>query len=135
MPIYDYECTNMECRHIHERYARADQEEVSCPRCAADAVRIISASGHFCANEDADWIRTVTEVVDREDKSPTTQRFLKNPTRTNLKRFMSEKGLVPLENERGGPPVFKGPPPVDSERLTKATFERFRKRNRLEIRG
>ena len=35
-------------------------------------------------NQDADWIKSVVDVVDKDDKSPHVQEFIRNPTRDNM---------------------------------------------------
>jgi hypothetical protein len=88
-------------------------------------------------NEDAAWIRTVTDVVDKTDKScRVSQEFLKSPTRTNLKRFMDAKGLRHLENQHGGPPPAfdRSKQEVPTEKIEKAVWEQHRKRNTLHVR-
>lgn len=94
MPVYDFECTK--CANIEEHIADYDRYTWFCSKCGADMVRIISVSGPNCANEDAEWIRSVREVVDKEG-GPASQRFLKNPTRANYKKWMKAEGLRPFE--------------------------------------
>jgi putative FmdB family regulatory protein len=130
MPIYDYLCP---AEHIHERYARVDEEVFDCPECGDKAKRIISLGGPSTTNEDAPWIRSVLEVVEKDGHCRVSNEFLKYPTRTNYKRWMKEKGIRPMENERGGPPGFKKPAPPDEKAITDATYERYRKKTALEV--
>jgi putative FmdB family regulatory protein len=135
VPIYDYECQN--CGHLElDVYASVHQEETTCSQCQGPSSRIISLSGVHTANEGADWIRSVTEIVDKDDKSRVSQEFLKSPTRTNLKRFMDAKGLRHLENQHGGPPPAfdRSKQEVPKEKIEKAVWERHRKRNTLHVR-
>ena len=136
MPIYDYECAS--CGHFdRDVLARMEEQFLKCSKCQGVTERIISLSGVHCANEDADWIRSVTEVVDKEDKScRASQEFLKSPTRTNYKRWMDAKGLRHLENHHGGPPPAfdRSKQTVDMERINRKVMERRRKRETLEIR-
>lgn len=50
------------------------------------------------ANEDAPWIRSVLEVVDKDSTKPHVVAFRENPTRTNYNLWMKGEGLRPLEN-------------------------------------
>ena len=127
MPIYDYECSK--CGEVRERIAGLNDKRLKCPKCGGTANRIITASGHFCSNEDAGWIKSVLEVVDTgPDASASDRRFAKNPTRANYKRWMKDKGLRPLESgERTKPPA------TDTSSLEKKVMERHIKRNRIEI--
>lgn len=130
MPLYDFECPN--CGRVVEMIVPMDScdDEFPCPTCLNVLKKIITLSGVHCANEDGDWIRSVTEVVDKEDKRPAHQDFLRSPTRTNYKRWMKEAGIRPMEP--GEKPTRKE---VDLNRLTEKTFERVRARERIEING
>ncbi|MHC4266790.1 MAG: hypothetical protein ACYSUK_12795 [Planctomycetota bacterium] len=79
-----------------------ETETPSCD-CGGKFQSIISASSQYCANEDADWLKSIPEVVD-----PTTGRAAaecyKNPTRSNYKAWMKEAGIRPMEaNEKMRP--------------------------------
>ena len=89
MPLYDYEC--LSCKTVFEKLAGVN-ETVYCPNCDFESKRLISVPGVNCSNDDAEWIRSVTEVVDKEG-GPAAQQFLKNPTRTNYKAWMRAEGL------------------------------------------
>lgn len=124
MPLYDFECPA--CDRVFERIAAVD-EIVHCPDCDFECRRIISASGVNCANQDAEWIRSVREVVDKEG-GPAAQRFLKDPTRTNYKSWMKEAGVRHFEE---GEPIK--PPPIDERRLVEEAVKRFREREEIEL--
>lgn len=104
MPLYDYQCT--ECGEIQERYCgliNDRPESLNCPQCTGVSKRIISASGVNCSNDDASWVRTVVDVVNKKSNNPATQEFIKNPTRANLKNHLSANGLRHVEpGERFG---------------------------------
>ena len=104
MPVYDYECDS--CKTITESIEHYNTEIIVCERCNhCFARRIISASGPNCANQDAEWIRSVLEVVDKEGGKH-CQRFLKNPTRKNYNAYMKGEGIRPLESgEQMRPPI------------------------------
>ena len=126
MPIYDYQC---ECGNTFEAIAEIDQQRLPCS-CGKKAKRIISASGVNCANEDADWIKSVAEVVNKNSENPYTQEFLKHPNRTNLRRHLSSSGLRHAEPGES----FKPPPPVDTRRHAERLFRERQRKNRVEVR-
>lgn len=134
MPIYDYECDK--CGHreevihsVHEIYAKI------CPRCEdALLTRIISASGQYLGNQDAPWLRSVLEVVDKESKAPHVVEFRRNPTRENYRKWMKGEGLRPADdNVRGAPPVYERPQ-TDTSHIRREVMEKFRQRRRIEVR-
>ena len=127
MPIYDYDCQY--CGNSFETIAGVDEQRVRCPKCNGEADRVISVSGVFCSNEDAEWIRSVREVVDK-DGGAHCQEFLKNPTRQNYKNWMNGEGLRPLEP--GEKP--RKPKPPDQNAIKKEMMERYSERHRITIR-
>ncbi len=132
MPIYDFECGS--CGAITERYAKINDEILPCEQCASDAYRIISASGHYCANEDAPWLKSVVEVVDKDPSKPHCAEFIRNPTRSNWKKWMAGEGIKPAPgNHHGGPPTASRPELPDMGRAEREVWEKHRKRTRLEI--
>lgn len=133
MPIYDFECGK--CGAIHERYSKIEEEVVACEGCGADSHRIISSSGHYCANEDAPWLRTVLDVVDKDPSKPHCVEFRKNPTRSNWRRWMAGEGIKPAgDTHHGGPPTAQRPESPDMSRINKEVWEKHRKRNQLVVR-
>lgn len=74
-----------------------DKEVGECSNCGNKAKRIISCSGQNCGNEDAEWIRSVLEVVDHSSNEKHTREFIKNPTRSNYKAWMKGEGLRHME--------------------------------------
>jgi len=125
MPLYDYECTI--CGKTTESIQSVAQSCIKC-ECGAVAKRIISCSGHFTANEDTGWLKTVPEVIDRDTKNPVAKEFVKNPTRSNYKAWMKSEGIRPME--RNEPTK---PPPADLSRVRKRVWEKHQRRNRIEI--
>jgi len=126
MPIYDYEC---ECGNTFESIEKILDMEIQCSKCEQTAKRIISGSGQYCANEDADWIKSVVEVTNKKSRNPHTREFLKHPNRTNLRRHLSSSGLRHLEpGER-----FDPPKPFDVERHGNRVFRERQRKGRLEI--
>jgi putative FmdB family regulatory protein len=132
MPIYDYECGS--CGAITERYAKIDDEILACEKCASDAYRIISVGGHYCGNQDAPWLKSVLEVVDKDPSKPHCVEFRKNPTRANWKAWMKGEGIRPAGDTYGGGPITaQKPPEPDMSKVRKEVWEKHRKRTRIEI--
>lgn len=124
--IYDYECCR--CGTLTEVIAAMDDTDLKpCPECQGDMVRIISISGVNCLNQDAGWLKTVTDVVGNE--TPEGREFKKNPTRANYHAWMKRKGLRPLED--GEKP--SRPPAVDEDRMARQLYEKHRERTRIEL--
>lgn len=92
MPVYDYQCDDHSCGMTFEAIAGVN-EIVECPNCGFTCTRLISVSGVNTANQDADWIRSVTEVVDKESPKPEAQEFLRRPTRENMHNWMRAEGV------------------------------------------
>lgn len=95
MPIFDFQCS---CGNIEERIEHYDVDTIKCSQCSGESKKIISVSGVFTANEDTPWLKTVLEVVSKDDNSPHVVNFRKNPTRSNYKAWMKGEGIRPLEH-------------------------------------
>ena len=133
MPIFDYRC---EDGHVVERYAKVNDEELPCERCGKVARRIISVGGtsQYTANQDAPWLKSVLEVVDKDPTKAHCQRFLKEGTRDAYRAWMKGEGIRPApEGHHGGPPVATRPPPPDLSKVHNQMLERHRQRSRIEI--
>ena len=125
MPLYDMQC--LACGHQFEIIAHIDQV-VNCPKCALECKRLISVHGANMFNQDAEWIRSVREVVDKEG-GPAAQEFLKHPTRDNLHAWMKAEGVRHMEpGERP-----RKPDPPNMDRIQNEVWEKHQKRNRIEI--
>ena len=124
--IFDVKCA--ECGKTWEVIQDRSRQECTCD-CGGIAKRIFTVRGPNCFNEDAPWIRSILDVVDKESGDPATVEFLKRPTRTNYKNWMKSQGLRHLEP--GEKP--KKPPPPDIDSLTRKLVERHRERNKLTI--
>lgn len=124
MPIYDYECSK--CGHIRERYANVNTKYLKCPKCQGSSKRLISASGVYTGNQDADWIKSVREVVGDETREG--REFKRDPTRANYKRWMKKKGLRPYE-----PGERTKPERPDDSAIQRQVIDRHFKRKRIEI--
>jgi hypothetical protein len=92
--------------------------------------RIITMSGEHTGNQDAPWVRTVDDIIEKDSKDPRDQKFLKSGmTRRDLKTWQKERNLrhmTPGEKPRR-------PPAPDMEKINKKLTENLIKRNRIEI--
>lgn len=78
--------------------------EIQC-QCEGIAAKIISIPGANLNTESPDWIKSITEVVDKEGGKH-CQDFLRDPTRDNYKKWMKVEGVRHLEpGEKLGRPV------------------------------
>lgn len=128
MILVDFEC--LKCGYIFEDIVPWDIFTSQCPRCNnKKAKRIISTGKVYNGNQDADWLKSVRDVVDK-DGSRHCQEFLKNPTRDNYKRFLKGEGLRPLET---GEPIKSDP--VDMSKVHKGVWDNFRKDHSIEVRS
>ena len=122
MIIADFECT--ECGKVAEDIIDSSVWEGTCPECGGKTKRIMTLGGVNCANEDAPHIReSAATLLDmetaRHSDKPHIWDLAENPTRTNLNRYMKAEGIRYMENEKGGPPVFRHREPINRERLRK----------------
>lgn len=140
MIMADFECTNKRCKKLAQDvlidsyiwYRR-------CPYCGHDAKRIITLGSVNCANEDAQHIReSAAALLDmetaRHSKDPIERALAESPSRSNLNAYLRHKNLRYVENEKGGPPVYRKKPDPDMSRVQREVMERYRDRNRLEVR-
>jgi len=123
MPLYDFECKN---GHITESIQSSAVKVIPCPHCKGQARKIISWGGHYTGNKDAQWLKSVHEIIDKRPHTlrdkPMTREFLKNPTRRNHRAWMKERNIQPLERgDEHNNPVIRDVP-------TKKLWERYRKR-------
>lgn len=107
MLVHDYECRN--CGNIFEYYI-ADSNNIPditpCPVCNNGAYLVFLKAGTPIT--DAPWIRSVTEVVDKDPSKRHCQEFLKNPTRDNYKIWIRKEGFRHIEaGEKPGRPEQK----------------------------
>ena len=128
MPVFDFECPK--CGTITERIQPYNRKTIKCPGCGASAGKIITTSKVNTANEDAEWIRSVREVVEKNSGKPHAEEFLKNPTRTNLKNWMDKEKLRHLEPGEGE--RDRKPWKPDGE-FTQKMMKRYQERNAINI--
>jgi|GEM_PF-1925353 len=136
MIIADFECPK--CGKIREEIVHSAVWQGTCPECHCLTKRIITLGGVNCANEDARHIREAArtlldpETARHSDKAHVRD-LAENPTRSNLKRYLKAEGLRYAENERGAPPLFRKPEPINREKLRKEVLDGYRKRNSISI--
>lgn len=127
----DFECPK--CKKVTEHFVDAEQKTVEC-KCGGMAKKIISLPGVYVNSENPNWLKSVTDVVDKEDKRPHVQEFLKHPTRENYKRWMKEEKIRPVDwTVHGAPPTYQKPPEPDIDKIAHQIHERLRERQRLEL--
>lgn len=93
LKLWDFECKKC---GIFEGIVESGEDTTTC-KCGAEAHRIFTPSGIFTANQTSEWIRTVVDVVDKDNPARHVQEFVKNPTRDNYKAWMKGEGLRPAE--------------------------------------
>lgn len=127
MPIYSFEC--IACDAVTDSLEPMGTKEIVCPECGAKARMIISSSKVNTANNDAAWVRSVLDVVDRGNKAPHVQEFVRNPTRETYRRWMKGEGIRPLESgEKPRSPVH-----FDTDRHAEKVMQMRMARKRIEV--
>lgn len=94
MVIKDFQCQS--CNFISEYYVGSDCSKVKCSKCGNNATWYPSFSRF---REDAVWLRSVLEVVDKESNKPHVRAFLQEPTRKNYHRWMKGEGIRPVDGD------------------------------------
>lgn len=107
--IADFEC--VKCHNITEEMCHRKKKKSTCPECGKQSKRIISVGNRSKEfNESPTWMKSVLEVVDRENPAKHVQEFVKNPTRRNYKAWMKGEGIRPVDYTiHGAPPIFDRP--------------------------
>jgi hypothetical protein len=134
MIIADFEC--QACGNISEEICNSGKKRGACPECGKPSKRIISFGKVYTGNQDAPWLKSVLEVVDKESPKRHVQNFVKNPTRDNYKAWMKGEGIRPADHtEHGAPPVYQRPrvDKFERERLTRDLFEKHRARKAISV--
>lgn len=134
MILTDMECP--ECGFIEELLIDPNEDKLNfCPRCGAVSKRIISLGRVYCSNQDAKWLKSVLDVVDKDDNRPHVRNFRENPTRENYKAWMRGEGIKPLDyTDHGAPPVARKPEPVDHGKFVDYMMQKLQESRRLEVR-
>lgn len=96
MPLYDYSCDT--CMMTTESLEPIGTEYIECPHCGRTAQKILSFRSEPVWNEDAEWIRSVLDVVDKSNNAPHVAEFRRYPTRENYRKWMAGEGIRPLES-------------------------------------
>lgn len=132
MPIYDYLCDS--CGHEFEAFGNHEDTHTKCPECGESSHRLCTCTGGHMSNEDAAWIRSVKEVVDK-DGGAHCQAFLKDPTRSNYKNWMKGEGLRPLEpGEEKMKRVSEKERKATHKRLTEYAAKKLKERRSITVR-
>ena len=132
MPLYDFKC--LKCDHVFEGFARYEERGKPCPKCEQVSIRLISL-GTSAYREDAAWIESVLEVVDKTSKKPATRAFLESPTRANYKAWMKENGLRHMEEGEFTRPNVDRALEKHKRNMTTALLRQRRERNTINVRG
>lgn len=135
--LFDFECP----RHgLFEALVDAEKKRVLCPRCGRISSKRPSIGRVNVLNEDAPHIReSARALLDPEtahlsDKEH-VRALAKNPTRSNLYRYLKAEGLRYAENEGGAPPRYRKPPDPDAGNIAAELLARKKKRDALEVRS
>lgn len=132
MRIYDYDCPA--CGILPDVFAETEEIFLSCPHCGAESKRIISVSGQYTGNQDAGWLRSVLDVVDRENPARHVQEFVRNPSRENYKRWMKGEKIAPVDYTiHGAPPVYERNPEPDMSQVRREVLDNHFKRKGFRI--
>lgn len=93
MPLYDFEC--QVCGRSYEALAAMDGGEGVCA-CGGSARRLVGVGAAYRA--DADWIASVTAVVEKDSPKPHVRAFLAEPSRANYRKWLQGEGLRPRDD-------------------------------------
>jgi len=127
MPIYNFSCAI--CGMEEERIADFDTEIMPCEFCCGESYKQFSFGQSFEVREDAPWIRTVLDVVDKESCDPTDRRFISEPNRGNYHAWMRHHNLRPFENSRD----FPKKQDIDIESVAHDLLKMKSARERIEL--
>ena len=123
LALFDWECSR--CGFIEERLEERDVDNVKCSQCSGVATKVFPFRGQMFG-EESSWIRTVLDVVDKHDGSPVTREFLQTPTRSNMRRWMKEKGIRHLEDGEKNRPGEGIDPRKHTDEIMKMRYNRRR---------
>lgn len=138
LKLWDFECKN--CESVFEDIVGDEEITTICKFCGAISDRIFTPSGMFTANQTSDWIKSVVDVVNKDDTAPHVQEFIKNPTRDNMNRWMKKEGLRHCEigGSQHGEDYYDRKARQEKEdthvhRMTEAVMKMRREQGRIEI--
>jgi putative FmdB family regulatory protein len=97
MPLYDFSCPA--CGDVFEDLCAPHGPDPACPGCGGQTRRLVSVGRGYRA--DADWIASVTRVVDKDNPAPHVRAFLADPSRAAYRAWMRGERLRPLEPGEG----------------------------------
>jgi putative FmdB family regulatory protein len=132
MPIYDYRCAK--CEKVTESVQNLVVVAIKCSECGEIAWKIFSPMGTVRFADDAAWLKTVIEVVDKDSKAPHVVAFFKDPTRSNYKAWMKGEGLRPRDPTERPHKMSEKEERADHQRRTDYAMQRHVERKRLEVR-
>lgn len=126
--LFDFRCRR--CRAIFEDLVRPSEHN-PVHSCGGETDRLIGISRVYLGNQDADWLKSVGEVVDKDPSKPHCREFLKNPTRHNYNEWMRGEGIRPMDDGEHMRP--RKPDPVDEGAIVNDMVRLRKERNRVEI--
>ena len=131
-PVYNFSCS---CGHTEERIVHHSVENVECSKCNGVSVRQFSPPNRHDGSQEAPaWLRSVLDVVDRDNPAKHVQDFVKNPTRANYKAWMKGEGIRPMDsNVNGAPPIYRKPE-RDTSDIRREVMDKHIARRRIEVR-
>ena len=129
MPIeHDYECDK--CGKVTEAIRHWSVNSINC-KCGGRAIKNFAVGKGASRNQDATWLKSISEVIDPESTNPADIAMRKDPTRDNYRRFLKSNGLRPMDH--GEKPINREP--FDHDRHTEKVMQRFQKGRRVEVHG
>ncbi len=126
-PLYNFSCPI--CGLVDERIVDYDTQISPCEFCQGEAAKQFSFGQSFEVREDAPWLKSVIDVVDKESVDLIDRRFIDQPNRKNYQNWMRHHNLRPFENERD----FPKRQPENIEVITHELLQMKTARERIEI--
>lgn len=124
--LRDFECL---CGRVYEELTTPETESIGCVACGREARKVISI-GHGAYREDAPWIETVLDILDKDSTKEHVRAFLSEPTRKNWRKWKAGEGL--REYCEGEKPVIRNEP--DTKRMAERLMQRHMERKALVVR-
>jgi len=124
MILVDFECA---CGRVEEYLVDSSVTKWKCS-CGKIAKKIISSSGVYLSNQDSPWVRTVLDVVDRDNPARHVQEFIKHPNRSSYNNWMKGEKLRPADR---GEKVVRWD--IDPSRHAELIMKKKMKADRIEI--
>ena len=127
MPLYLYRCE--ECGEELDHACKMDSRPAFIVCAVCDAKMIQAPALGAILGDEATWLKSVTEVVNR-DGGPHCQRFLKDPSRSNYRAWMKGENLRPMEP---GESTWKRPPKRDRRKVVNEVMKMRQQRKAITI--